>query len=84
MNKEYMLLMAQKRLDTLKKQYYDACKGLSLNGKRSSKSGAAVTRSRLKRDMCILSLIIELLQASTAVYITDADACLGFDKLLKE
>lgn len=84
MNKEYMILAANKRLKELKKQYYAACKDVTLAGKQLSKNGAAVTRSRLKRDICILTLIIELLNTSSAVYITDQDACLGFDKLLKE
>lgn len=84
MNKEYMIIMAKQRLEVLEKQYYAACQGLSINGKQSSKSGAAVTRSRLKKDICILTLILELLQTSSAVFITDQDACLGFDKLIKE
>lgn len=84
MNKEYMLLMVNQRLESLKKQYYAAVNGVSLSGKMSTKQGAAVTRSRLKRDICILELVKELLETSSAVYITNQDACIGFDKLLKE
>ena len=84
MHKEYMLLMVNKRLEQLKKQYYDAVNGKDLNGRMSTKQGAAVTRSRLKRDICILELVKELLQTSEAVFITNQDACMGFDKLLKE
>ena len=84
MNKEYMVRMVQQRLEILKTQYYSACKGLSIGGKQSSKSGAAVTRSRTKRDICILTLVLKLLETSSVVYITDQDACLGFDKLMKE
>lgn len=84
MNKEYMLLMVQQRLDKLKEQYYAACKGLTLSGAQASKSGAAVLRSRTKRDICILTLVLELLQTSNAVFINNEDACMGFDKLMKE
>lgn len=84
MNKEYMLLMVGKRLEVLTKQYANACKGLSLSGKPVSTSGAACLRSRIKRDICILELLKELLETSTAVYIENEDACMGFDKLLKE
>lgn len=85
MNKEYMILAANKRLEELKKQYYTACMDKTTDGKQLSKNGAAVLRSRLKRDICILTLILELLNtSSSAVYITDQDACLGFDKLMKE
>lgn len=84
MHKEYMLLMVNKRLEQLKKQYYDAVNGKDLKGRISTKQGAAVTRSRLKRDICILELVKELLQTSEAVFITNQDACMGFDKLLKE
>lgn len=84
MNKEYMILAANKRLEELKKQYYTACRDKTTDGKQLSKNGAAVLRSRLKRDICILTLVLELLNISSAVYITDQDACLGFDKLMKE
>ena len=84
MNKEYMLLMVNQRLVQLKQKYYDACKDISLSGNKSTKGGAAVTRSRIKRDICILELLKELLETSEAVYIENEDACIGFDKLLKE
>lgn len=84
MNKEYMLIKVNERLAVLMKQYRNACDNISLTGKKVSDSTAAGTRTRLKRDICILELVKELLETSSAVYITNDDACTGFDKLIKE
>lgn len=84
MDRDYMLAAVNHRLKLLRKTYAKACEGLTLNNKKCSPSGAACLRSRTKRDICILLLLRYLLEATTAVMITDNDAILGFDKLMKE
>ena len=84
MNKDYMLAAIRQRLKDLKKQYYAACQDKTIAGRQVSKSGAAVLRSRTKRDICILTLVEELLVTSEAVNIFNEDAIAGFDKLMKE
>lgn len=85
MNKDYMLRMVQQRLTVLRTQYRNACNGKTLTGKDASYMGAAVLRSRLKKEICIITLLEELLlTADDDLYIDNEDAELGFDKLMKE
>jgi hypothetical protein len=84
MNKDYMLAAIRQRIKDLEQIYYTACNNKTLSGKQLSKSGAAVLRSHTKRDICILTLIEELLVTSTLVNIVNDDAIAGFDKLMKE
>jgi len=81
MDKEYMLLMVNKRLEELAEAYKQNVSGHS---NATTQSSASCLRSRIKRDICILELVKELLLTSKAVYIENEDACLGFDKLLKK
>lgn len=83
MNKEFMLASVKHRLKELEQNYALACDNVTRSGRRLTKSGGACYRSRLKRDICTLKLVRELLASCTAEYIMDVDAADGFDRLIK-
>lgn len=81
MYKHDILNAAKKKLAEDKKRYFELCSDTS-NGKQCTRNGAAVLRSRLKRDICIEKLIVELIEQPDDEQIYDEDACLGCEKLL--
>lgn len=81
MEKRQILKMTEEKLSKLKKQYREACNNMS-NGKQCTKGGAAVTRSRLKRDICIMTFIEELLKYPEDSKIYGEDAITGVEKLI--
>ena len=83
MNREYMIKAVNDRLTELKQQYRNACKNISITGKELTYNGAACLRKRLKKDICTLSLIAELLKQYKGE-LTDPDAILGFEKLVRD
>jgi len=83
MNREFMIMEASKRLSELEGEYNLALENKTKDGKVVTDGGARVLRSKIKRDICILTLILELLQSTDVVYIRDDDSILGFDKLIK-
>lgn len=83
MDKLYMMLKVRERLKALQKKYKSACHCKTVSGKELTDGAAAAVRTQCKRDMCILTLIQQLLETSQAVYIEDEDAIEGFDKLVE-
>lgn len=81
MNREFMLAAVRERIKELYDRYMYAIDNETCTGKQISKMGGACLRSRLKKDICCLKLVEELLVTSKAVYITDEDAVLGFERL---
>lgn len=77
MNRDYMLAKINRRLYDLELQYNQ------LDEARYTKKSAGVMRTRLKRDICILTLLYEVVYACREVNITNEDAILGFEKLVK-
>lgn len=84
MDKEYMLKKVRARIDKLRQNYLGYVSNTSPDGREVSANYAAVQRSMIKRDICILSLIEQLLVTSKAVFIEDEDAVSGFEKLIGE
>lgn len=84
MNKEYMLVKIKKRIERLRNNYLCYVEGKAPDGKKLSSASATVRRSEIKRDICILVLLEQCLRATSAVYIEDPDAVLGFEKLMGE
>lgn len=83
MDKEYMLVTVRRRIKELLKEYEAACNDKTVDGRSLSSNGAGTKRSRLKRDIQLLTLIEQLLISSKAVYINDSDAIDGFDRLVE-
>lgn len=83
MDKEYMLVTVRRRIKELLKEYEAACNDKTVDGRSLSSNGAGTKRSRLKRDIQLLTLIEQLLISSKAVYIDDSDAIDGFDRLVE-
>lgn len=83
MDKEYMLVTVRRRIKELLKEYEAACNDKTVDGRSLSSNGAGTKRSRLKRDIQLLTLIELLLISSKAVYIDDSDAIDGFDRLVE-
>lgn len=83
MDKEYMLVTVKRRIKELLKEYEAACNDKTVDGRSLSSNGAGTKRSRLKRDIQLLTLIEQLLISSKAVYIDDSDAIDGFDRLVE-
>lgn len=83
MKKDYMLSLIEARLAELLIKYKEACNNKSIDGRQFTQSGAACTRSRLKRDICLLKLVYRLLNAAGDIELNDLDAISGFEKLVK-
>ena len=79
MNREYMLKKIDERLYELQKRYEELCQ--EDNG--HSLSGGACVRSRTKRDICILTLLYEVVYQCRECTINNEDALLGFEKLVR-
>lgn len=84
LEKKYMLEAIDSRLKILMKEYRQACYNKTVPGKQLTRNGAAVKRCNLKRDICILTLVKELLEGYKPEAIYDEDSILGFNKLIKE
>lgn len=83
MNKQAMLSGVSRRLTELEGAYASACEGKSDAGNMYTKNSAAVSRSRLKRDIQILMLIQELAVGVRDGYeINDDDALEGYERLV--
>lgn len=78
-----MLVTVKRRIKELLKEYEAACNDKTVDGRSLSSNGAGTKRSRLKRDIQLLTLIEQLLISSKAVYIDDSDAIDGFDRLVE-
>ena len=83
MNKQYMLYRLRERVKILSARYYAACKCQRVDGKKIKEGTASVIRAHCKRDLQILALIEQLLLTSKAVFIEEADAIEGFEKLIE-
>lgn len=81
MEKAQVLNEIALRIKNLKAKYIDACSDIC-NGKTRSKNGAAVTRSRLKRDICIAMFVYEVVAQCRETFQLSDDALLGFEKLI--
>ena len=85
LEKKYMLSRISERLEDLKHKYWLTCQGLNFKGEPASPNGAAWTRSKVKKDICAIVLVQDLLMVckDDEVKLTD-DALLGFDRLIGE
>ena len=84
LNKVVMLKEIDDALVSLKNRYILACKQLNSNGTIATENGSRTIRSRTKRDICILTLIKDLLNSISNNNISlSEDAVLGFDKIIK-
>ena len=61
-SKQRLKNQLNKRLAELKQQYRDTCNDSGLKGNKIKKTSATVIRSSLKKNICILYLIGELLE----------------------
>ena len=82
MEVEYMRKQVRERLDYVSYAYKQALNDTTVLGKKVSLAGGRCLRSRLKRDICILKLVSELLDYSYQDEVVDEDAIIGFEKLL--
>lgn len=80
MDREYMLGRIDKRLYDLQLQYQQLCD----DNATGTQSGLACRRSRVKRDICILTLLYEVIYQCRSCEITKEDSLLGFEKLVKD
>jgi len=64
-SKQRLKALLDKRLVEMKKQYRESCYDCGMKGDKIKKTSATVARSKLKRDICILYLIGELLEQPT-------------------
>lgn len=80
LTRDYMLGKIDRRLYDMEKQY----EALSSEGAYGTESGLACRRSRCKRDICILTLLYEITYSCRECNITNEDAILGFEKLVKD
>lgn len=78
MNKEYMLLLIERRLQVLHDRYQETIK----NSSGDSEKVQQVRRAAITRDMQIIKLLRIALIATPDLYIEDDDAIAGFDKLV--
>lgn len=78
--KKWMAGVCDARIKELIEKYKAALKGMS-GESRLTPSGAACLRSRLKKDICSLSLIKELLERPDAPEVYGEDARAGFERL---
>lgn len=81
--------IVQKKLDTRKKElvklYYNSCDLLKADGSVGTYAGSRTRRARYKRDVCIITLVQELLSYNKQDSITlSEDAEFGLVKLLGE
>lgn len=81
--------IVQKKLDTRKKElvklYYNSCDLLKADGSVGTYAGSRTRRARYKRDVCIITLVQELLSYNKQDNITlSEDAEFGLFKLLGE
>ncbi len=81
--------IVQKKLDTRKKElvklYYNSCDLLKADGSVGTYAGSRTRRVRYKRDICIITLVQELLSYNKQDSITlSEDAEFGLVKLLGE
>ena len=77
MDREYMLNKISKRLDELEAVYKQ------IADDTYTKRSAGCMRSRVKRDICILTLLYEVVYACRSIDITNPDALLGLERLVK-
>lgn len=83
-DKDYMLEELAYRIEYLKEAYKAYAQGHNIRGDPVTRSGAACLRSRVKKDICTLSLVKEILEQCTDdIVIEDPDSLLGFDRLVK-
>lgn len=80
MDREYMLGRIDKRLYDLQVQYEQLC----AEDAAGTQSGLACRRSRVKRDICILTLLYEVVYQCRSCEITKEDSIMGFEKLVKD
>jgi hypothetical protein len=83
-DKDYMLEEIACRIECLKEAYRKAVTGFTIRGDPVTKSGGACLRSRIKKDICALTLVKEILEQCTDdIEISDPDSITGFNRLVK-
>lgn len=84
MDKEFMIERVNARLEVLKQHYKYACMQRDRNGNPCTYGAAKEIRTHTLRDIRILQLILRLLEnCSNKMFIDDAEAEAGFDKLVE-
>ena len=83
LEKDYMLTRTEERLGELKHRYYLTCQCITVDGEVASANGSASRRSKIKKDICAIVLVQDLLKACNAKGIAlTTDALLGFERLI--
>ena len=80
-SKQRLKTLLDKRLAEMKRQYRESCYDCGMKGDKIKKTSATVARSKLKRDICILYLIWELLEQPTNSEVYGDEAMLAIAKL---
>lgn len=83
MDKKYIKKQIAVILPKLEQQYFAACNGITLSGAAGTKKGTAVLRTRLKKNICTLYLIQELIEFPSAAEVLGEEANIALDKLLE-
>lgn len=83
MDKKYIKSQCAVMIPKLEQQYFAACNGITLGGQQGTKKGTAVLRTRLKKSICTLYLIQELIEFPNAAEVTGEEANIALDKLLE-
>lgn len=82
MEKNEVLKDINEKIKQLSNKYRMACSDMSVDGKMFTKGGSAVLRARLKKEICILTLIKELIEHPNARNINDENSCIALERLL--
>lgn len=84
MDKEFMIERITARLAKLEADYKNAVNNRNRNGEPTTPGNAKEIRTHTKRDMNILKLLLVLLDnCSSKMFIDDADAEAGFDRIVE-
>ena len=85
LTRKYMLDKLNERRDVLIKEYKGYINGKNPKGEELSYSSAAFHRSKTKKDICLLTLVEELLYNTPQdMYIEHDDSVDAFMRLIKE
>lgn len=80
-SKQRLKNQLNKRLAELKQQYRDTCNDSGLKGNKIKKTSATVIRSSLKKNICILYLIGELLEQPNNTEVYSDESIMALTKL---
>lgn len=83
LDKKYMEERLEDRIEELQRKYRALCSGRLEDGTECSVNGAAVNRSRQKREINTLKLFLKVLSFTKALDIDDGELVDAFDRLVE-